>query len=597
MMEGGGGESSRSLRRAFAVIVILLVALSVIAVVVADRSVPDAALSLGLPFAVAAVYLVAGISAWERRPTNPVGALIVAGSAAVVVGCLVNSGEPALRLVGTVASSAIIAVCVHLLLIYPGGRLVGWVERVTAGFAYLTVVGMQAVIVVVVETTAVAATTDRTVGVLLAVKGWAMFAVQLTVVVVLALRLARAGSAARRLLTSFYLYGLVAVVAVPMLPILGLDPVALFVTQYVLLCSVPVAFVLGMLRGRFVPESTDTHRRAGDQRVGDPELSQALTRLLGDPTAEVLLWSEARGLRDLRGDAIDSVVVDPAEGHGLRMRSSDERFGVHAIRDGPNLLAAIVYSTLLVTDSSRLEAAGQLIAVAVARQRLTDRLRRSEQEVRDSRVRLVGAADDARAQIAQNLHDGVQMRLVVLSMQAGSLAARLDDADAATAATSLREAIDVAAAEVRGLVREVMPPLLVERGLGAAIEGLAGHAPVPSTVEISPSVAQAERRIPPSIQRALYFVAAEALTNVVKHARASSVAVHLTLDDGELGMDICDDGVGAEWNSTGTARGGQPTGIGVRGIVDRVETMGGRVAFGSEPGGGTRVSVRMPCGW
>ncbi len=203
-------------------------------------------------------------------------------------------------------------------------------------------------------------------------------------------------------------------------------------------------------------------------------------------------------------------------------------------------------------------------------------------ELEQSRARVVDAAEAERRRIERDLHDGAQQRLVSLAMNLGRAKARFaDDPDAAReiidqAHTEAKEAL----AELRNLVRGVHPPVLADRGLDAAISGLAALCPVPVTVR-----AGTGPRPPVSAEAIAYFVVAEALTNVAKHAHASRADVTVTRHGDVLRVLIRDDGVG----------GADPHGQGLAGLADRLAGVDGRLSVRSPDGGPTVIEAELPC--
>jgi signal transduction histidine kinase len=214
------------------------------------------------------------------------------------------------------------------------------------------------------------------------------------------------------------------------------------------------------------------------------------------------------------------------------------------------------------------ELVGQAIANVDARQQLTA-----------SRKRIVEAADDARRRIERDLHDGAQQRLVALALSLRMLARKAEPVTAARVEDCIRE-LHAALDELRQLARGIHPVVLTERGLLPALQALAARSPVPVRVE-----AELEERLPPAHEAALYYVAAEALTNVAKHARADSTDVRVGRPDGWAELTVTDDGVG------GAATDG---GSGLRGLADRLDALGGRIEVTSAPGAGTTVRARVP---
>ena len=202
---------------------------------------------------------------------------------------------------------------------------------------------------------------------------------------------------------------------------------------------------------------------------------------------------------------------------------------------------------------------------------------RSEQELRASRARLVEVADAERRRIQRNLHDGAQQRLTSVLLTLGRVRAGAGDAN-----PLLEFAVDELAAgldELRELASGLHPALLTERGLVTALEALAMRSPVPVELELVP-----ERRLPEQIEAAAYYVVAEALANVHKHAGASRVVVRVAADPTQVEVSVADDGAG----------GADEEGSGLRGLADRVESLGGTLRLASPAGGGTTLRARIP---
>jgi signal transduction histidine kinase len=216
------------------------------------------------------------------------------------------------------------------------------------------------------------------------------------------------------------------------------------------------------------------------------------------------------------------------------------------------------------------ELVGQAIANVDARVKL-----------KESRARIVEAADEARRRIERDLHDGAQQRLVSLALSLRFAARRAEPATA-RAIEGCIEDLQTALAELRELARGLHPAVLTERGLPAALPTLMSNSPVPVLLDHD-----LEDRLPPAHETALYFVAAEALTNVAKYSRATTATVTLRGNNGWAEITVADDGVG----------GARPEdGSGLRGLADRVEALGGRLTVASTPGAGTTVCARLPRG-
>ena len=211
---------------------------------------------------------------------------------------------------------------------------------------------------------------------------------------------------------------------------------------------------------------------------------------------------------------------------------------------------------------------------------ITER-KRQQDELEASRARIVAAADDARRKFERNLHDGAQQRLVSLSLALRLAENRLrsDPAGAEQVLEGAREELAQALEELRELARGIHPAVLTDRGLEAALEALAARSPLP--VEIQGP----EADLPAPVETAAYYVVSEALANVTKYAHASSVKVTVERNNGTVLVEVEDDGVG------GADPGG---GSGLRGLDDRVASLGGTLAVDSPPGEGTRVRAEIP---
>jgi signal transduction histidine kinase len=204
-------------------------------------------------------------------------------------------------------------------------------------------------------------------------------------------------------------------------------------------------------------------------------------------------------------------------------------------------------------------------------------------ELELSRARVVDSAEAERRRIERDLHDGAQQRLVALAMDLGRARARfVDDPEAARAIVDQAHAeAKEALVELRNLVRGVHPPVLTDRGLDAALSGLAALSPVPVSVRVDAALSP-----PASVEAIAYFVVAEALTNIAKHARATRAVISVDRRGDTLSVVIRDDGIG----------GADPRGQGLSGLADRVAGVDGRLTVDSPAGAGTVIEVELPCG-
>ncbi|GIJ45527.1 histidine kinase [Virgisporangium aliadipatigenens] len=202
-------------------------------------------------------------------------------------------------------------------------------------------------------------------------------------------------------------------------------------------------------------------------------------------------------------------------------------------------------------------------------------------DVIESRARLVDAFDAERRRIERDLHDGAQQRLVALGLTLG-LARVADPAELPELVTKAHEEAGRALAELQELIHGIHPRILTDRGLPAALAELADRSPVPVDVRVA-----LPRRLPGPVEAGAYFVVAEALTNVARHAGATRAAVDGRLDGHRLVVEVRDDGRGGADPAAGS---------GLTGLADRVAVLDGTLTLDSPPGGPTSLRVEIPCG-
>ncbi|MEV5238154.1 sensor histidine kinase [Streptomyces cinnamoneus] len=212
-----------------------------------------------------------------------------------------------------------------------------------------------------------------------------------------------------------------------------------------------------------------------------------------------------------------------------------------------------------------------------------ERLERRVEEVTEARAGVVDAADAERRRIERDLHDGAQQRLVSLAVNLGLAKVTMPDLpdDARKVIDEAHREAKEAIAELQDLVRGLHPAVLEDRGLDAALSGLAERAPLPVGVRVD-----LPARPAPAIEAVAYFVVSEALANVVKHAEASRADVVVERHGGILLVVVSDDGVGGADFSGGT---------GLAGLAKRVASVDGTFSISSPVGGPTVVTVELPC--
>jgi signal transduction histidine kinase len=199
-----------------------------------------------------------------------------------------------------------------------------------------------------------------------------------------------------------------------------------------------------------------------------------------------------------------------------------------------------------------------------------------------SRARIVTATDEARRRLERDLHDGAQQRLVSLGLELRSI-----EAEVPSELGSLKEQISdavagltAASADLQELARGIHPAILSRGGLGPALKTLARRCTIPVTVHLDLG-----GRIPESAEVAAYYVVAEAITNTIRHARASGMDIDVRMNGSDLVLSIRDDGVGGADSGNGS---------GLIGLIDRVEALGGHMQIASPCGGGTVLHVAIP---
>jgi len=255
-----------------------------------------------------------------------------------------------------------------------------------------------------------------------------------------------------------------------------------------------------------------------------------------------------------------------------------------AVVDAGELLGAL--STMFPPSDPMSPAKERLVHDLASQAGLVLRNVRLIEELRASRERLVAAQDEERRKLERNLHDGAQQQLVALAVHL-----RLAEQMAGKDTTNEREILhrlqsmaNDALEQLRDLARGIYPPLLADKGLGAALEAQARRSPVAVTVD-----ADGVGRYPRAIESALYFCSLEALNNVAKYANATNARIHLRHEDGVLRVEIVDDGVGFD---PGAAR----EGTGIRGMADRLDAIGGRLDVRSAHNLGTTVDATVRIG-
>ncbi len=321
-------------------------------------------------------------------------------------------------------------------------------------------------------------------------------------------------------------------------------------------------------------------RRRLDRRRTDRGLGGDVTRLLladlGDPAARDGAWRARVVVGAARAAAAGQAPAGKQHAGRNHRRGRDSvalHGGVWAVSGHGYfwpiwtlLAAAIVVSVTFATSSRDAD--------------LADRI----ETLTATRAGAVNSQDSELRRIERDLHDGAQARLVALGMSLGMAEQKLaeDPARAGELLAEARMGAEHALRELRDLARGIHPPVLADRGLEAAIGSLADATQIHVALSVD-----VPRRPPAAIESAAYFVAAEAMANAAKHARADWLEIRIAEVGNKLEVEISDDGVG----------GAEQAGSGLTGLRHRVEALDGNLRVTSPPGGPTTIYAELPCAW
>jgi signal transduction histidine kinase len=293
------------------------------------------------------------------------------------------------------------------------------------------------------------------------------------------------------------------------------------------------------------------------QLGGEPDprgVQSALRRSLGDPSLVVGYYVAGQG-----------AYVDDT-GVPLDVLPTGDQV-VTTVEEGGEPVAVMIHAASALEDPELLRAATSAVRLAVGNVVLRETVHDQMAALTHARRRIVESADQQRSTVAARLEDG-----------AGRHLARVDALLESLDAADLRSELAQARADLLSLAHGMRPHELAQEGLASAVTTLAARSTTPTTLDLR------LERMPPAVESAFYFVCAEALTNVAKHANAHSVVIRARKSDGLAVVEVTDDGSG----------GADPAGSGLRGLADRVEALGGRLLVHTTRDGGTVVTARIP---
>lgn len=547
-------------------------------------------------------FALAGLVAWHRRPSNRTGLLMTGIGISWFGGDLLFAPVPLVGPLSFVPQAAARMLYAWLLLAYPAGRLGNGVMRAAVGLVALMAGGLAVLQIFTIHPSdlcacpsspfAVAsgsALTDGVNGVGAAVGlGMAGILVPLSV-----WRTVRASPPARRYLIPVLAGGAFSLLAVipQLFDYLTGATVEPFGWLPLVWIALPLGFLWGLFSARLARAAVadlvidlDVDRRAqprwsdepqAPDEVSEPQaqerLQQRLANALGDPTLQVVRWSEARAAYiTASGDAVD-------------LSAPGSRRAVTMLERGEGPAMALVHDPALADDPDLLASAASAVRLAADNEKLAQEVRSQLEEVRASRARIVEAGDAERRRLERDLHDGAQQRLVALSLALrraqghaasgadGALAASLNDAS-----VLIHDALE----ELRELARGIHPAVLTEAGLAGAVTALCSRSPVPVELrEVTPE------RFATEVEANAYYFVSEALTNVAKHAPAARATISITHAADRLEIVVADDGPGGA-----TSHGGS----GLQGLEDRLAAIEGGMDVSSSPGRGTVIRGWIP---
>jgi signal transduction histidine kinase len=525
------------------------------------------------------LYLLAGLLAYHRKPDNRVGVLMIAVGAAFFSEDLQFAKTPWVHTIGEITFTAHSGFLVHLVLAYPTGRLGSRNQRLLVGFSYA--VAFLSGLVEALFMDSHRHFKEKAPGLLLItdfpdlVKAWGIASEVFTVVVSVALlvTLLRRWRKAQALLRSLLAPVIAVILTGSLISAVGTslnyDPRlhdSLLIAYDVAFLALPAGVLAGIWRlylGRSAVGQLLMQLQA--ETVTRGRLQRLLIATLHDPSIQIAA-RDSSGLIDVEGAAI---VIGPRSLTPLPSGSG-------------SAAACLIHDPLLHENEHVLEAVATAAGLALVNHDLTVQLAQQLAEVRASRVRIIDAAEAERRRIERDLHDGAQQRLVTALAGIRLAQRKVAETDRDVFALLERTADNLSAAhaEIRELARGLHPAALTEAGLVAAVDALVGRLPLPVRLTASNLP-----RLNPRIESAAYFATAEALTNVLRHARAKEATVDLVLEENRLIVRISDNGIG----------GADPArGSGLTGLDDRLAAVAAELRLWSPHGGGTILEAVFP---
>jgi signal transduction histidine kinase len=542
-----------------------------------------------------AIPVAVGLYAWAEGTHRRFGRLLVLAGVAWFFAALSASSDSVLYSVGRVSAWIVEAGLLYLILSFPSGRLTAPIDRALMWSAVALVGILFLPTVFITEAfptpSQVSTCSDCPENALLLVgsepafldalvlplREFLVVALMIAVTVRLAYRIRHATPLMGRTLKPVLVVAALRPVALAValgLRRAGAGDLAVDISAAVLSLALPamsVAFLIGLFRWRIYTADALVALAGSAREQDGPDVPRDLiAKTLNDSTVELAYWRpEDGGWVDAGGNT----VANPWSGRCATAIFQDER-----------PYAAVMHDCALREQRPFVEAVGAYAFVWGDNRRLAERVDKSLDELRESRARLVAAADDERRRIERDLHDGGQQRLVALRIRLELAEETMGQSPAQTRAMlhRLGDDVDAAIDDLRSLAADVYPSLLAARGLPDAIRTAALQSAVPVSVAVNGNDRYLEE-----VETAAYFCCLEALQNIAKHVPepgSASVTLHR---NGDLRFEVRDDGPGFVTN-------GWNAGRGLMNMRDRIEAVGGEIEIHSSPGAGTEIVGRIP---
>jgi signal transduction histidine kinase len=530
-----------------------------------------------------------GLVGWRRRPGSLAGPLMVAVGLAWFARALGAVQHPWSFNAGLLIGTVYLAVLAHLVVTYPGGRIITRSQGLVVAIAYLCTVPLNFIGHWLIPSSEPCPGCPR--NLLLPDRAAAapsgghqvlyglVVAATAAVLIVMVRRWWAATPTGRRsyapavagatvILMVIVVHRLSVVLGVPA----AVSTVLSWAVTAVLVLW-PLGLVAGLARERLDRSAVADLVVELGGTLPPGRMRDALAAALHDPSLDVVFWLPDRGVWvQESGETVDAPREDAGRSVTILARDGDT-------------IAALIHDSVLVDQPGLVSSVAAAAGLAMENERLHAQARAHLIDTKASRTRIVAAASAERRRVERNLHDGAQQRMLNLMLALRLAKVRLgaggyEEADTAIDAASAE--LTSALSELRELARGIHPAVLTHAGLGPAVLALAQRSSVP--VLLTDDLGK--QRFREGVEETAYFIISEALANVTKHAHATQAIVRICERDGDVIVDVTDDGIGGASMAAGD---------GLRGLQDRVEAYSGRLHIDSQAGNGTHLMAALPC--